>query len=94
MVLKFLDRPQLGRNPRGADSVVNRAPAGAMPIHTAPDNVRFVAIESDGKQSWAMKHRGSVHRLKPIKDSKSGVQRLYSDGPLPNATWWLPPRSK
>jgi hypothetical protein len=94
MALKFLDRPFVARNPRGAENVAARAPAGAMPIATAPENTRFVAVEANGQQHWAMRHRGHIEKLRVHKDFRSGVQRFYGDGALPNALWWVPPKGR
>jgi hypothetical protein len=93
MVLKFLDRPQVARNPRGAENIAARAPAGALPIHTAPENGHFVAVRANGQQHWSLRHRGTVQYLKPLKDNRGNV-RYYMAGAIPDATWWLPPRSK
>jgi hypothetical protein len=93
MVLKFLDRPQLGRNASGkADTVIARLPPGSLPIASAPANERFVAVARDGTQHWVHQRRAAFRRLEPRKDHKDGSVRLYEDGAVVDAVAWVPQR--
>jgi hypothetical protein len=91
MALKFLDRPFVARDPRGAENVAARAPAGALPIHSAPEHERFIAVRANGQQAWAVRHRGTPQYLKPLKDLHGNV-RYYMAGAIPDAIGWLPPK--
>jgi hypothetical protein len=92
MALKFLDKPFVARNPRSAENVAARAPAGAFSIQSAPENTQFVAVDVNGKQHWAMRHRGRIERLTVHKDFRSGASRLLGTDESLNAVWWLPPK--
>jgi hypothetical protein len=94
MALKFLDKPFVARNPRSAENIAARAPAGALPIHSAPETDKFVAVDANGKQHWAMRHRGRIEKLTVHKDFRSGASRLLGTGESLNAVWWLPPRGR
>jgi hypothetical protein len=94
MVLKFLDKPFVARNPRGAENIAARAPAGSLPISTAPENGAFVAVTADGKQSWAVRHRGTVQAYKPTSQDSRGNRRWSMAGAIPDAVWWMPPRGR
>jgi hypothetical protein len=92
MVLKFLDKPFTARNPRGAENVAARQPAGALPIGSAPENSYFVAVRANGEKHWAVRHRGTVQYYKPTSKDLRGNTRWGMAGAISDATWWLPQR--
>jgi hypothetical protein len=98
MVLKFLDRPQLGRNPRGGvgDDWSGRFPQG-QPIATAPQNsgTPVWVMQANGQGSWALHYGGGWKKLSPFKDSKSGGVQWRMDGTMiSNPVAWSLPRKK
>jgi hypothetical protein len=99
MVLKFLDKPQLGRNPSGAgDDWRSRFPEGSQPIATAPEQTStpIVVYSADGTAQWALPHRGGWAKLQAYKDFKTGAVSWRMNGEHVNqpVAWSSPRRGK
>jgi len=95
-MVKYASIPQLryGGSSRLTDGVsrydTSKAPPGAMPISSAPENGAFYAVEANGQHHLAIRHRGTIQRLKEFKDFRGGASQYRMDGMIANTPWWVP----